>query len=67
MPAFVSLSFVTIIMSFFFFLLIIKNFTGVFLSTSHLHLKNSIVKSYKLQTGEETSAPGSDVAAGVVL
>lgn len=44
-----------------------KNFTGVFLSNSHLHLRNSIVKSCKLQTGEGTPAPGSDTAAGVML
>jgi len=42
MPAFVSLSSVTIIMLFF-FLLIIRNFTRVFLSNSHLHLKKSVV------------------------
>lgn len=49
----------------FFFLSIIKNFTGVLLSNSHL--KNGVVKSYKLLTGEGTPAPGSDVAVGIVL
>lgn len=49
------------------FLVIFKNFTGVFLSEPHLHLKSNVVKPQKLQPGEGTAAPGSAMAAGVTL